>query len=283
MVVALCAGATDNSSTNIPSPGKGEAPGPRPSTNGYTKIIVREIVQLTTNRSAELTVVTIYEGASAENFRATVTQQSRQQISKSRLALYARAFPLLQPQKPIVIEDHGAQMRVVECYTIPSSWQYQEGYRWTFDMDAARTITALLDIPEAQRQAPLSVIAAPAHILHTTTVTFPARIRFNNEKQFVTGPADQLSFKRTSRQRSVTQEYEYRTRTNSVPVERIAEHIDAHNRMRNLAGLSLSWVPPSPSTGDIETPHGPVIWIGVCFASAMFIASRVLSARRNVD
>lgn len=256
----------------------------RPSPKAPSKLTVRETVELGTNALADLTVVTTYHGAHAEHFRALLAEVSVDQITKSKRAVYSKEFPLIETRKPIEINDRGNHIRTTESYTIHNPWKKTDTFRINFEMDCARTIARNLYMPEAERRMPVGILSHPLHIHHTTTVWLPERSRIKDEQEFIAGPADELKFKQVNEGYTIAMEFEYRTRTNTVPVDQMTHHIRALDRMRQHMFLSISWVPGTSSDITyLKRPRGPLLWASAGFAGFMFVLFRFLKSRRNCD
>ena len=99
------------------------------------------------------------------------------------------------------------------------------------------------------------------------------------------GPADELKFKQVNEGHTIALEFEYRTRTNAVPVNQMTHHIRAIDRMRQHMLLSISWVPRTRSSDItyLKRPRGPLLWASAGFAGFMFVLFRFLKSRRNSD
>jgi hypothetical protein len=214
-----------------------------PRSRKGTKTVVRQVLTLKgTNEPAEMRITTTYEGRDAESYRAMLATITREDITKWRLADHAQIFPLIESKGPVEVTDRDTQLQIVEQYRVPEPWN-RDGWRWTCAFDA-RSLSEIIDVPlPTPRTVPLGIFQHPCHRVHVTTVNLPTRMSYKDESEYIGGPADELRFKRLSTGDTLTLEYDYSTKADSVPPARLTEHIKARKRMQHVLGMTLYWTP----------------------------------------
>ncbi len=253
-----------------------------PSTKGLPKTTVRESFTVKgTNQPTELRVVTTMEGSDAERFRAIRAESSVDEIAKARLSSYARIFPLIEAAKPMEVVERESQVQLIELYSVNDFWNSKNGWQWQSEFDA-RSIAQCLNVPSVSRRMPLGMYYHPCRKLHITTVNLPDSTPLKDEHEFIGGPADELIYKRVSSGRVITLEYDYRTKTDSVPVAKLKEHFQARQRMLDCIGTTLTWRPRTEAlTNKPMRSSGIGWWITVGFAAVMVGIFTVIHSRRS--
>ena len=223
-----------------------------PMTTGLTRIPQTAGLPLTTTTEyfdlgrklgcSDLKVVTVAEGADADNLRATFATTKRSDIEKNFTHFYAESYPGTQMAAPIEIHDDELQNRfqVTESYTINNAWIKSDNGKYRCDFYPF-TIASLIKRPvDTQRRLPLGV-DCPQHQILRTVITVPTAWTYEKENVSVVDPVFSFHKQCNREGKTLTLEYSYQSFSDSVPAERSAEYLKNLSQVSKCFGDALVW------------------------------------------
>lgn len=192
---------------------------------------------------SNLKVVTVAEGRDADMLRELFANTKRSDIEKNYLHFYADAYPGTKLASPIEIQDDEAQDRfqVTEFYTIDKAWikSDQDG---KFHCDfypfvMSDFIKRPLDV---ERTQPLAV-DYPQHQILRTEITVPGNWTYQKENKSIVDPAFVFQKQSSRAGKTLILKYEYQSRSDSVPAERVAGYLHDLDNVSKCLGDSFVW------------------------------------------
>lgn len=216
--------------------------------------------------NVSLRVHTTYRGGEADNLRSSLASHSQDEIRKSYLNYYARAYPHIKPGNPPRFQDDRAKNVLIcdESYVISEFWQpdKNESDRISGEFSAV-TIRELPKRPDTPvRTMPLAV-KYPARVTQVIEVNLPEVARFKREKSEVSDPAFHFSYAAEPSEKRLTLRYDYEALADNVPASATARYVSKLENMWNMTSYVIS-VPaksaklPFAGTGltsaDVQTP-----------------------------
>ena len=223
-----------------------------PLTTGLTTIAQKAGLPLTTTTeyfdlglkfgASDLKVVTVAEGAAADNLRATFATTKRSDIEKNFTHFYAENYPGTRMAAPIEVQDNELlnRFQITESYTIDKSWIKNDNGKYRCDFYPF-AIAALFKKPlDTQRKLPLGVDFPQNQILRTV-INVPTTWTYEKENFSVADPA--FTFRKQSQRegKKLILEYSYQSLCDSVPAERAAEYFQNLGQVSKYFGNTLVW------------------------------------------
>ena len=210
----------------------------------YNKKQVEEVFDL---RSAEqepgdFTVRTHFERYYADDIRRTLATNIHDAIGKSYLEYYGRYYPDIKPNGSFQIEDDASanRMTITERYAISNIWKTSKdeaGEKIEFYPNLI--LGHVSRIPNASRTMPL-FIAHPISLRQVTKVLLPHEFRVTDGIVSVSDPAFSFSRKIAYRDKKLTMEYEFESKSDHVAADEMGRYVDNLNKVDALLGYQIS-------------------------------------------
>lgn len=199
-------------------------------------------------------VTTLYRGRAARTMRATLQEQTAEELLKSYHNFYGRYYPDIVAAKPVTWDDDPAhdRLNVHEAYRINAVFAKEdEGAQLRADFYPT-ILNGYTASPGALgRKTPLA-ISHPIDLRSHTTINLPKDWSFTPRKQEESGPA--FDFLRTvsGTARSIQLEYRWRTKADHVSPADFAEHVRLLAKIGNVLNYQLSYTPATPASPDAK-------------------------------
>ncbi|HET9707530.1 MAG TPA: DUF2569 domain-containing protein, partial [Gemmatimonadales bacterium] len=270
---ALVLGGTSDSLLPIPA---------EPAVQPLTEITVALRLH-GVDTAATMTVNTRYSGSAADDIRASIRENSAQELQRRYEDYYAELYPAIQSETPPTAEDDEArnEIHTHEQYQVPEFWhrsvQDDSEYVGTFEpLELSRSLPTGSG---ATRSMPLDV-PYPVHIIYTIAADLTQGWNIAPRTETITTSA--MRFTRTIKAsgRQLTLRYEYETVADHVAAEDAANHLTRQSRARKL--LTFSVTPPSSSQratwSDPQELNWPVLFTAL-FALGLSVLGVVWISR----
>lgn len=235
---------------------------------------------------ARLHVVTRYSGLSADSMRSYLGQTAAAQISKDYVNYYASAYPDVTADGPVTWRDDADTntVTVEENYTVPNLWKKERNGTFLKAEFYPKAISEYATLPETRvRTMPLR-LSHPLDVRLVTHVHLPEDWKVTPADNTVESSAfraqDRISL---DGHRIVSMVYTWETRSDHVPVEKMASHLSALERVRNTLGYNLTYdksvaaKTPAPAPVVHRFNWLPVVVILLTCAAVGYVARRVLA------
>lgn len=223
----------DTTSLSEVRPAPGDAP--------WTEVEARYVLP-TVGGPGSMTMRTTYHGRDADDVRASLSGESREQTERTYRDYYARIHPGLESARPLVIrDDEDANVLVTEeAYRIPSPWALTEDESaWVMELRAPEIENLLVEPERSEREFPLA-IDHPRHVRHRFVVELPGDWEIEEGTVELESPA--ATFKRSvevsPRRLEVTTEW--RTDSDWIPPGEAPRHVSVVRRAFELCTVELT-------------------------------------------
>ncbi|MGV8039452.1 MAG: DUF3857 domain-containing protein [Thermoanaerobaculaceae bacterium] len=203
---------------------------------------------------ARLTVVSRFEGGSADSQRAWFRGAAREETEKSRLARRARRFPTIRQTGPLTLfDDRDANVvRTIETYEIPELWRPNSDQTQMSLELYAESIEGVVRAPRTTVRTTPLWLTHPVFLRHTFDVKLASEWRVDSRDLTISGPELRFDYHRKYSNKRLTLSYELRTLTDSISATEVPAHIDRLARIRD----ALSFVVTYPvATDATERSH----------------------------
>lgn len=234
---ALVLAKQQNSLTNMTSVDVSASHTPSTSIQyTYDKFVISE----TNINTAEFTTKSVMSGWYAENLINQVDSSNLDDISKTYLNYYQKAYPEIKITNPLVFNKENGQATSEEFYSIDNFWEKdEERYLQSFYPSA---INSYLEKPaELERVAPFA-LSHPQHLKQTIEIHLNAvdweldDETFVEENPYFFYQRD-ITFDPDTRK--VTLDYEYKTFTDFVPADKAQDYAAAIDRLEDYLNFGL--------------------------------------------
>ena len=207
---------------------------PQPSSSSGSTT-VREIYTLNDGAPVTYWVETVYSGDNADEMRANLAGESREELGRTALNYYASEMQSIRAEGlPQVRDDEAANtITISERYIIDNFWK-EESHSFIAD----RIYNELGRPGISRRSLPLEV-SYPLTIHQTTEIELPAAERVPLHSGSVTDTALHLDYTESRVGSRVKLEYWLKALDDHVPVEQVARHMEALEEMRSAAVFQL--------------------------------------------
>ncbi|WP_158621669.1 DUF3857 domain-containing protein [Corallococcus aberystwythensis] len=174
--------------------------------------------------TATLDVVTTRTGASANAMRRALASTALSEVSRYYFNFYAKKDAKISVAKPMTVDDDTVKNVLVlhEHYRIEDFWTSDGGRQ--FGAHALRNFLA--EPSYSHRAFPLEV-EHPVFARHRITLKAGELPPVRTEHEAVDGPAFRFEADTRANGKTLLLDYRYRSTADSVPPERIAEHVKA--------------------------------------------------------
>lgn len=211
--------------------------------NASTTRVVERYLPREDGNGLNLEIRAEYAGTAANTIRSDLRYNGSDVIARRYADYYRRRFPELDASLPIAVEDDAAANRIVvtERYSVAKPWSNSSPGQRMLDLEAD-SIAGVLMLPATlQRRTPLA-FTFPADITHRTELVLPKGWSWkgSDADRAIDDAAAQYRFRAGIDGSTVFSVESLQSRTSSVPVERMGEHLDWR---RNARAQSLQrWV-----------------------------------------
>lgn len=191
---------------------------------------------------ATMTVKTSYSGRDADDVRASLSGESREQTERSYRNYYGRIHPGLESVRKLIVRDDEENnvLSTEEAYRIPSPWTLSEdGTTWTAAFRASEIEPLLIEPERSERESPLA-IDHPRHVIHRITLELPADWDVATGVMEVEGPAATFTRTVTAEMRRIDVVSEWRTHVDWIPAGEAPRHVSVVRRSFDLATLEVT-------------------------------------------
>lgn len=170
-----------------------------------------------------------YAGDAANTMRADLRYNGSDAVARRYADFYRRRFPALESAAPLAVEDDGDANRIVltERYRVLKPWSQSSPGQRALDLNAD-SISGLVGLPSVlQRRTPLA-LSYPNDITHRIELTLPSGWRWTGTsgEDVLDDAAAQYRYRAGVDAGTVFSEENVVVRADSVPVERMAAHLD---------------------------------------------------------
>lgn len=229
---------------------------------------------------AELIATTIYSGAEAEAMRRTISSYSKEELEKSYVNFYLRRFSGVRASRPLSIEDDTDVNRITvrERYMIERPWS-QEGAARQASLEAFSVAELTAEPATLERKLPLGV-PFPAHVRHEIVAELPAPGAFPNERKAVDDAFQQFAYEARVKGSSLFLTFDYRTKTNSVPVEKVEDYVSNLRLIQSDAFYGIRF-PTSPTAFGWARINWPIAILALITAGVVLFASVTYYRRQS--
>lgn len=246
-------------------------------------ISVREKYDAKSSRGpVSLQVNTTYFGAEADAMRYQLSRDSLPELSKTYLNFYADENPTIKAEGLPEIEDDQLTNRIVvrEKYLIDEFWK---DLRHEF---LAYKIYAEVGKPSVtQRTMPMR-IRYPLSINHLIEINLGERYNIATDQGTISNDAIRFDYGFSTKGNAIKLEYTLKTFTDSVPLERVPQHLLVLDRIHNFVAFELTNGPgggvrsPSRVAGGLANLiFGFVIVVPLIVIASVFLLRNRLKGR----
>ena len=251
--------------------------------------IVEEYTMTDYAGEANLKVTTVYAASEADATRAYFAGNSLDSIGKEYLNHYSRDYPDIEAiATPEYQDDEILNLvTVTENYRISNIWEERDDEdpdSLFADFDA-RTVASYIERPDTRVRTMPYEISHPRAITQVIRVTFPTDLDLPVEHVQIRNDAFHYDYSETYADNVIESTFRYRTLSDHVPPERIADYIDAAEKARDNAGYWVT-IPKEYAHGDYSSnlidelfeddfSDETYMWIGI-FVIAAVIAIPIL-------
>lgn len=225
-----------------------EIPLPVPKLAATPTTIIKENYRVTSyDEPAILEVVATYTSRDADEMRAYFAKHSRADIGRDFIGSYDDTYPNIEAVGLPQIQDDEKlnAIMVTEKYRLPRFWKDQ--VRGLF----AGFIYRSMDHPKSisNRHAPLA-LTYPMSINQIIEVELPDPLLAKQDSGAVIDDAMRFDYRFSREGRSVRLNYELRTISNEVPLERFSAYLDTVDKIEGQLRYDLTRATPRLKTDD---------------------------------
>jgi hypothetical protein len=232
--------------------------------------------------SVILSVTTTYQGSDADSMRFSLSTRSLADVGKYYLNFYAEYNTSIKADGLPQIDDDQSNNRIVvrEKYLIDGFWKDGK-HRFI-----AERVGSEINKPRvSQRSMPLN-ISYPLSITQRTLINLSESYKVEPQQITIANEAMKFDYSCSNEGGITKLEYSLQTLAESVPVNKIPEHLQSLDRMQSLVGFELS---SGPSTVPVFTKQRPRIsvvaaMIGfVLFPAAVLLSILLVRRKRKTQ
>lgn len=233
-----------------------------------------------------LVVRSAFLGAEADNMRYYLSGVSLAELKKTYLNFYADSNPSIKAVGLPRIEDDQSSNTLVltEQYVIDEFWK-NTSHRFVADR-----IYSELDKPGvSQRSMPLRV-RYPLSITQTIEINLSERYQVTLDRGTFSDEALQFDYAYSVEGNVIKLEYSLKTLADSIPSERVPQHLLVLDRIREYVGFELTNGPrgissyptrrSTPSAGVVDALGGLVLLLILLIAGIFMIRRRLKRGSR---
>ncbi len=183
-----------------------------------------------------LQVSTTYVGDEADNMRQFLSGYSLAELGKTYLNFYGEANPSIKAVGLPEVHDNQVANTILvrEKYLISEFWKENTHYFLAEKIGAEATKPGV-----TQRSMPLR-ITYPLSISETIEINLSERYNITAERGTISNEAFRFDYDFSASGNNIKLEYSLKTLADSVPVDRIPQHLSVVDRIRNYVGFELT-------------------------------------------
>ena len=233
------------------------------------------------DQPASFRAVTRYTGTSSDATRRYFAETTPEQITKDYVNYYASAYPGLTAAEPVTCTEDTRHntVTVEENYSVPKLWEKQtvkKGVKAFFYPKPISDYAIRPDTPV--RTMPLAV-DYPVNITLKTTVNLPKTWHVTPSSNIIEDDAFRASAGISGEAKVVVMSYSWRSLSDNVPADRVADHVAKINRYRDSLGYELTYANATPDAPSAPPPFR-LNWMltfvsFVTLAVLLYVAARV--------
>lgn len=218
---------------------------PPPESHEPTMEVEEHYAEHGTAAPASLTVETRWHGESANDMRRTLSTTPLKDLERMYLNFYARTDPEVRTSAPLKVTDDPEHnvLTLVESYTIPSFWR-----NGTRDFHAS-SVSTLLKRPHISKRTMPLAIQHPVNVRHRVRFEMLQSLSIDGpEEGVVEGPAGRFEYRYRLEDGGLRLllDYHYRSLADAVEPSRLAEHLQALDKMDGSLGFQVT----RPGSGE---------------------------------
>jgi transglutaminase-like putative cysteine protease len=233
--------------------------------NSYTHVAENYILSGNVEQAVAYNVVSEYLGDKAQTKHGQIERDGKKKLSQDYEVFYQRIYPKLTSTAPVEIstDTTSGVLKLTENYTINEFWTKKEvDYKRNFYATDIRD--AVYKPKQLTRDAPLW-FNYPDNIINSITIEFNEKNwEFDNES-FVEDN-DFFYFKRNVvfDDSTLRLTYEYRSKTDHIPVEQIDNYLAARKTLREKAYYGIiKYADKEENTVESSNESTMAIWLTI--------------------
>ncbi|MCU1277642.1 MAG: Transglutaminase-like enzyme [bacterium] len=229
-----------------------------------------EIPEAESHDPARLEFEREFRGAMADNVRASLRGESRANLTKEYLQIYARRFPSIAADGEAEVADDRESnvVRITGRFSIRDPWKRNE-VRKRSEMEIAPTlIGAYLEKPDTVGRTTPLAMAYPVSIYYAIDLEMPKEWPLTPERRSATGPAFDLVFTSSGEGRTIKYEYSFASTADHVEVADLARHAAALDDAQRILARTLSWRPLQQGGANLWAWGAVLLTVLACVVAA---------------
>ena len=230
------------------------------------------------SQPTRLDVITTYRRGEADDMRRTLATTPQQDLAKEYLDYFAREFADIKALGPPTSRDDRARnvVTVAESYELAAFWKKGERELHGWQVRAQLPKSAA-----STRTTPLAV-PYPAHVVHRLVVRARRSFRVRARHAAISDEAFEFSSDVAANDGEMRVTYDYRSRADSVPPEKIKAHQQAVERLKDELSFVLTSNLTEAGVGGAAIPWIPIGLAGVGLLVVGTVAAVLRVRRRRV-
>ena len=251
---------------------------PLPTINSG-KIVIREKYEGKNSEGPiSLVVDTTYIGAEADSMRYELSRGSLSELSKTYLNYYGEENPSIKAEGLPQVEDDPVTNKIVvkERYLIDGFWKDRK-----HNFLADKIYTEISQPKVSQRSMPMR-IRYPISINHTIEIDFSERYNIAPDSGTISNDVVRFDYVFSSRGSKIKLDYSLKTFADSIPVEKIPQHLLVLDRINNYVGFELSNGSVGIMSSRTLPNHIAEIVVGVLLVVGLLVFVSVVVIRNRL-
>lgn len=230
---------------------------------------------------AALRVTSTFKGFDAEWMRAVLAADGRDALARAFLNDYAARYAGIAPVTPMEVDDspNSDTIAITDRYLITNFWVLSaDRQRYTCQFYPLNVHTWIARPVASVRSMPMA-ISFPRRCRVNTEIELPIKFPVTKVDKLIQDSSAELRIQRKSNGRVVWLDYDYRSRTNFIPVADVAGHLQTLDDMEDALGFSLKWQ-SMDSIGKTSQFNWPVFLLASIYSMVFAGAAGVLCYRQ---
>ncbi|MDT8989467.1 DUF3857 domain-containing protein [Curvibacter sp. APW13] len=192
-------------------------------------------------REASLSVVSFFEGRSAELLRQRLASEPRRELEKQFLNQWARYYPSIASKAALVVSDDVVANQIVltERYGITDFWSAKDSDKVEAYVPSPSVYEYLRAPGASVRVEPLG-LQHPVDVSETTYVRIPKAWKFQDGTTVIKDRAFELTSAITAKDGLVTLRDAYKSSADHVPAAGMGAYLGNAKKARNLVGNTFT-------------------------------------------
>lgn len=252
-------------------------------TDDSGQIVIRERYEGKTSGPISLVVSTTYFGAEADRIRYDLSRDTLAELSKSFLNFYGEANPSIKAESLPQLEDDPVTNTVMikERYLINEFWRDRK-----HNFIADKIYAEVYKPNVTQRTMPLR-IKYPISISHTIDFDLSERFAINPDRGTIYNDFVRFDYSFTTQGSNIKLEYSLKTLADTIPVNKIPQHLLVLDRIQSFVGFELSnargvtGYPGRGSNRTVDVVVGVVMIVGLLTLVAVSLIRGRMKSKVN--